>query len=134
MKHFLILIILLTLFMLTGCSESVVIVDESKGFPIAETKIRYGIASYYDYVLDSGWSSVGHYVCATRDFIRYSYVRATNVANGKSVVCKVTDYGPDASIFPERIIDLSSTAFSAISSTKMGVIEVSVEQLNEHDL
>ncbi len=89
-----------------------------------------GWASYYDYALDSGWSSVGHYVCATRDFERYSMVRATNLNNGKSIVCKVTDYGPDASIFPERIIDLSSTAFNAIADTKLEVIPIEVSKAN----
>ena len=126
---YLIIFILLALYMLVGCVTELNKGTKFHHLPTNDAKIAYGVASYYDYVLDSGWSSVGHYVCATRDFIRYSYVKATNVANGKSVVCKVTDYGPDASIFPERIIDLSSTAFNAISSTKMGIIEVSVEQL-----
>lgn len=85
-----------------------------------------GVASYYDYVLDSGWSSVGHFVCATRDFDRGSCIEATNVANNQSVYCKVTDYGPDASVFPERVIDLSSTAFSAISDTRLGIANVVV--------
>lgn len=92
-----------------------------------------GVASYYDYTLDSGWSSIGHFVCATRDFERYSCVKATNVANGRSVYCKVTDYGPDESIFPERVIDLSSTSFSAISSTKLGIADVIVEQAEDED-
>jgi len=83
----------------------------------------YGVASYYDYVLESGWSSVGHYVCATRDFERYSKVLVTNLDNGKFVVARVTDYGPDASIFPERIVDLSSTAFRAIGNTKLGILK-----------
>lgn len=88
-----------------------------------------GKASYYDYVLDSGWSSKGHYVAATRDFKRYSMVRVTNLTNNKSVEVKITDYGPDASIFPDRVIDLSSTAFAAIADTKLGVVDVMVEQL-----
>jgi rare lipoprotein A len=103
------------------------------GFPQNKNKTRIGVASYYDYKIGD-WSSVGHYVCATRDFIRYSYVRATNVANGKSVICKVTDYGPDELVFPNRIIDLSSTAFSAISDTKTGIINVVVEQLNAYEI
>jgi len=87
-----------------------------------------GGASYYDYVLDDGWSSVGHLVCATRDWERYSYIEVTNIDNGKSVVCRVTDYGPDASVFPERIVDLSSYAFSQIADLKLGVIDVLVTQ------
>ena len=99
-------------------------------FPEIQNKSLEGGASYYDYVLKSGWSSVGHRVCATRDFVRGSMVRATNVANGKSVDCKVTDYGPSFEVFPDRIIDLSSTAFSMISDKKLGVADVIVEQLD----
>jgi rare lipoprotein A len=124
------IIILLIVLTITGCSKEVVDVSVVQNhLPYNEDKILYGVASYYDYVLDGGWSSVGHYVCATRDFIRYSYVEATNVANGKTVICKVTDYGPDESVFPDRIIDLSSTAFSAISDTKLGVANVAVKQI-----
>lgn len=89
-----------------------------------------GQASYYDYVTKEGWSSVGHYVCATRDFERYSYLKVTNLDNNKSVVCKKTDHGPSLSEYPERIIDLSSTAFLKIGSLKQGVLpNVSVEKL-----
>ena len=88
-----------------------------------------GKASWYDYTLDNGWSSKGHYVTATRDFERYSWVLATNLDNGKSVKVQVTDYGPDPTIFPERIIDLSSTAFQAIAPLDLGEINVEVEQL-----
>lgn len=88
--------------------------------------VNPGKASYYDYKLDSGWSSVGHRVCASRDFPRGTTLHVENLANGKKVDCLVTDYGPDASVFPDRVIDLSSFAFSQISSVKMGVILVSI--------
>jgi len=90
-------------------------------------KSQFGVASYYDYILDSGWSSLGHRVCATRDWERYSYIKVTNIDNGLSVVCKVTDYGPDESIFPERIVDLSSFAFSQIAELKLGIINIKIE-------
>jgi len=91
---------------------------------------KRGVASYYDYILPSGWSSKGHFVCATRDFIRYSYVKVINIDTGQEVICKVTDYGPDESIHPDRIIDLSSTAFKTLAPLKLGVINVKVKQLN----
>lgn len=87
-----------------------------------------GIASYYDYVLKGGWSSKGHYVAASRDYPRGSKVLVTNMTNGKSVVVTITDSGPNKKIFPERIIDLSSTAFSAISNLTLGIIKVNVEE------
>lgn len=88
-----------------------------------------GKASFYDYQLKNGWSSKGHYVCAMRDYPRGTYVRVTNLANGKVTECKVTDYGPDASVHPDRIIDLSSTAFAAIGSTRSGILSVEVVKI-----
>lgn len=86
-----------------------------------------GKASYYDYILKTGWSSKGHKVCATRDYKRGSTLRVTNLSNGKTVDCLVTDYGPDVSVHPDRIIDLSSHAFSLLADTKLGIINVSVQ-------
>lgn len=88
-------------------------------------KTMFGQASYYDYVLANGWSSLGHYVCATRDFERYSIVKVTNLDNGKVIECKVTDYVEN----PEVIIDLSSTAFQDLAPLHLGIVNVSVEQL-----
>ena len=85
-----------------------------------------GRASWYDYVLASGWSSKGHFVCATRDFERYSMVRVTNSDTDKSIECKVTDWVEN----PDVIIDLSSTAFDALLPLHRGIIQrVKVEQL-----
>ena len=99
----------------------------SKTLEIASQRLTegaiYGVASYYDYILDSGWSSVDHYVCATRDFPRYSYVKVTDLDTGKSVVCKVTDFGPDKSIHSDRVVDLSSTAFAELRPLKYGLIK-----------
>ena len=85
----------------------------------------FGKASYYDYKLESGWSSEGHRVCASRTYKHGTTLVVKNVANDKEVECLVTDYGPDATQFPERIIDLSSYAFSQIADLKLGIFNVS---------
>ena len=107
--------------------------DEPQDIKIGGTgdKVVKGEASYYDYYLkDQNWSSIGHYVCATRFFNRYSILEITNLENDKSVYCFVTDYGPDGEIWPDRVIDLSSTAFKAIQDLKLGTIkEVSVRKV-----
>lgn len=51
-------------------------------------------------------------------------LRATNVANGKSVDVVVNDRGP---FVTGRIIDLSKSAFSALETPSSGVISVKVE-------
>jgi rare lipoprotein A (peptidoglycan hydrolase) len=91
---------------------------------------KVGVASYYDYVLKSGWSSVGHRVCATRDFKRGTTIRVTNLDNNKTVDCLVTDFGPNASVHPDRIVDLSSTAFSHLALLSSGLIKnVKIEKV-----
>jgi len=130
-KHLAIIITVffLTLLILLLIPKSVAVPEIQA--PVEELPQPYvlseiGVASYYDYTLDDGWSSLGHRVCATRNWDRYSYIKVTNVANGKSVVCKVTDYGPEEAIFPERIVDLSSYSFSQIADLKLGIINVTI--------
>jgi resuscitation-promoting factor RpfB len=55
-----------------------------------------------------------------------SYVRVTNVDNGKSVIVKINDRGP---FVPGRIIDLDKVAFQKIASTGAGVINVKMEEI-----
>ena len=110
-------------------------IDEAIPAANAEQGSIQGVASWYDYVLPSGWSSKGHFVCATRDFERKSYVEVTDLDTGKSVRCLVTDYGPDQMIHPDRVIDLSSTAFSALAPLSTGLIKnVRVDQVYEYKI
>jgi rare lipoprotein A (peptidoglycan hydrolase) len=99
---------------------------ESTSIPFTP-EYDYGVASYYDYTLESGWSSRGHLVCASRDYPRGSYLKV--YYQDKSVICKITDYGPDKSIHPDRIIDLSSSSFAVLSPLSNGVISVKVERI-----
>lgn len=57
---------------------------------------------------------------------RDSYAKVTNVANGKSVVVQINDYGPQGK---GRIIDLDKVAFAKIASIGAGVIGVKVEAI-----
>ena len=56
-----------------------------------------------------------------------SYVRVTNLANGKSVVVRVNDRGP---FHAGRIIDLSFAAATKLGFTKQGVARVEVRALS----
>lgn len=55
-----------------------------------------------------------------------SYVKVTNMDNGKSVVVKINDRGP---FVPGRIIDLDRVAFAEIASVGAGVINVKMEEV-----
>jgi len=53
-----------------------------------------------------------------------SYVKVTNIQNGKNVTVKINDRGP---FVKGRIIDLSKSAFSSIGNTSSGLINVKIE-------
>jgi hypothetical protein len=79
--------------------------------------------SWYDYDLKGlpGYSKVNE-TAAARNYKRGEYVTVTNVANNKSVRVRINDYGPDARIHPDRMLDLSSHAFAQIADLSSGVI------------
>jgi uncharacterized protein YabE (DUF348 family) len=81
-------------------------------------KIHRGAASWY------AWS--GTMAAANPWLPMGSYVKVTNLENGKSVIVKINDRGPFA---PGRIIDLDKTAFAKIASLGSGVINVKMEEI-----
>jgi hypothetical protein len=60
--------------------------------------------------------------CASRTYPRGSYLHVTNLYNGRTVICRVNDYGPEA--WTGRIIDLSRGSFSQVDSLDRGTIPV----------
>jgi serine-type D-Ala-D-Ala endopeptidase (penicillin-binding protein 7) len=64
---------------------------------------------------------------ASPDFPKGSIIRVHNLANKKFVDVVINDYGPNRSIFPNRVIDLDAVAFNKIASVKDGLIEVKLE-------
>jgi rare lipoprotein A len=60
-----------------------------------------------------------------------SYVRVTNLRNGRAVVVRVNDRGP---IVPGRIIDLSYGAAQALEFRQRGLQRVRLDLVNARDL
>ena len=56
-----------------------------------------------------------------------TFVRVTNIDNGRYVVVRINDRGP---FVAGRIIDLSRSAFSSIADTRLGVIDVELEVMD----
>lgn len=73
----------------------------------------------------------GELITASVDFPFGTKLRVINTANNKEVIVTVKDYGPDKSVHPDRVVDLSKTAFAAIASTGAGVINVRVIPITE---
>ena len=65
--------------------------------------------------------------CASWDFPFGTYLKVTNLKNGKSVVCKVNDRGPAKHL--RRHIDLTKTAFRQIADPRIGLAKVRVVPL-----
>lgn len=81
-------------------------------------KSHRGAASWY------AWT--GTMAAANPWLPKGSYVKVTNLDNGKSVIVVINDRGP---FVPGRIIDLDKVAFQKIASIGAGVINVKMEEI-----
>jgi hypothetical protein len=77
--------------------------------------LQFGTASWYKYK--------GCDCAASPDYPKGTKLLVTNLDNNQSVVVKVNDYGPDRSIFPDRIIDLDKVAFAKLGKLSRGVLK-----------
>lgn len=77
----------------------------------------YGIASWYKYKNCD--------CAASHDYPKGTKLKVTNTVNGKSLVVRVNDYGPEE--WTKRIIDLDKTAFAKIAKLGAGLARVKVE-------
>lgn len=68
----------------------------------------------------------GGLFAASTSLPRGAYAKVTNLANGKTIVVQINDYGPQGK---GRIIDLDKVAFAKIASLGAGVIGVKVEEV-----
>lgn len=72
----------------------------------------------------ASWYDTRSMTCAHRTLPFGTQLRVTNIASGKSVTCRVADRGP---YVKGRVVDLSRDAFSRISPTSKGVVQVTIE-------
>jgi uncharacterized protein YabE (DUF348 family) len=90
----------------------------TQGTYVQVGKTHKGAASWYAFTgtlsAANPWLPIG------------SYVRVTNLENGKSVIVRINDRGP---FVPGRIVDLDKVAFQKIASIGQGVINVTMEEI-----
>jgi rare lipoprotein A (peptidoglycan hydrolase) len=82
--------------------------------------VQRGRASWYAL----GLPAPDAMTCASRTFPRGSYLEVTNVSNGRKIVCRVNDYGPEA--WTNRVIDLSRGSFRALDNLGRGTMPVEI--------
>lgn len=90
----------------------------TQGTEVKLGKSHTGGASWY------AWT--GTMAAANPWLPKGSYVKVTNLDNGKSVIVVINDRGP---FVPGRIIDLDKVAFAKIASVGAGVINVKMEEI-----
>jgi len=101
--------------------------DKAKGYR------EVGLASWYGTQFHSKPTSNGEIydlygmTAAHKTLPLPSYVRVTNLANGKSVILRVNDRGP---FHKDRIIDLSYAAALKLGYAESGVARVQVEAID----
>lgn len=106
---------------------------QKKKFPrMARPSIKKGIASWYSKADDfiNKHTANGEVfndramTCASWYHPFGTKLKVTNLQNGKSVVCRVNDRGPNKRL--RREIDLTIGAFKKIASAQRGLIRVSI--------
>lgn len=72
---------------------------------------------------DASWYKYRDCLCAASpDYPKGSKLLVKDLDTKKEVVVTVNDYGPDRSIFPNRVIDLDKVAFSKLGPPSWGVL------------
>jgi rare lipoprotein A len=125
------------IFILTVLGTSVSAQDSSK---LSDTKkgkkgaIQYGIASFYSNSFQGKKTSSGELfnqkklTAAHNTLPLGTYIRVTNLKNGKSVVVKVNDRLHHRN---KRLVDLSYAAAQKLGYVKSGLTRVKVEVLGK---
>ena len=116
------LIIVITLFMLFT-------------LPTISYAEEIGKASWYGgneklnkYASDGSVFDSSKMTCASYEYPLGTFLRVTNISNGKFIIVKVTDRGPNKRL--KRKIDLTRSAFKKIAELKEGIILVKIEEVN----
>jgi rare lipoprotein A len=98
---------------------------------------QVGTASWYGQIFDGKPTASGEpydmydMTAAHLKLPMGSYVRVTNLRNGRAVVVRVNDRGP---IVPGRIIDLSYGAAQALQFKQRGLQRVRLDLVNPREL
>ena len=100
------------------------------------SKSLYGVASFYSKNLEGTETSTGetfshsNLTAASNNFKLNSWVRVTNLRNGKSVIVRINDRMHPAMAAKGRIVDLSISAAKKIGLTFLaGLTKVKVEEV-----
>lgn len=115
---------------ITGYSAPIVITAQEIVVEAPSIQYEYGIASYYANKFDGRLTASGtvfrnrHLTAAHRTLPFGTYIKVTNLDNGREATLVVRDRGP---FIDDRILDLSQAAARKLGIIKQGLAFVSVE-------
>ena len=102
----------------------------------ADTASHYTVASCQKEGTSGIWTASGErfdenaLTCAMRSREWGAKYKITNLANGKSVIVTLNDFGPNKRLWNAgRKADLSIGAFKEIANPRVGVIKVKIEKV-----
>jgi rare lipoprotein A len=119
---------------LSGCATGPSIRYSEGMFEPRPALVEYGIASWYH----ANWLGIGEQTASGERFKQYemtaahkslpfgTFVRVTNLKNGRTTIARVTDRGPYVA---GRVIDLSKTGAKDIGILDAGTAQVRLEVL-----
>ncbi len=112
-----------------GRDTTVLALDSAK----PASKQYFGIASFYSKNLEGTPTSTqevfrhNKFTCASNRFKLHTWLRVTNISNGKSIIVRVNDRMHPKMDAKGRIVDLSLAGARALNFTAKGLTKVMVE-------
>ena len=107
---------------------------------VIKAKVLYGIASFYSANLDGTQTATGEIfrnkklTAASNNFKLQTWVRVTDVENGRSVIVRINDRMHKRMAKKGRVVDLSRAAAKAIGLGTKGITQVKVEEIPREQL
>lgn len=107
---------------------------------VARSRVMYGIASFYSKSLEGTETATGEtfkhkrFTGASNNYKLGTWVKVTNIRNGKSVVVRVNDRMHKSMSKKGRVIDLSRSAATELDFLKRGLTRVKVEIVPDDDV
>lgn len=99
----------------------------------ALSKITYGIASFYAKYFEGAITATGeifhnkHFTAASNNFKLNTWVRVSNLLNGKSIIVRINDRMHPRMAAKGRVVDLTVAAAQMLNFTSSGTTKVKVE-------
>jgi rare lipoprotein A len=105
--------------------------------PAKKVRVLYGVSSFYSKRLEGARTATGetfHHsqmVAASNSFKLNSWVRITNIRNGKSVIVRINDRMGKAMQGLGRVRDVTLTAAKQLDFINRGLARVKVEEVTQ---